>query len=159
MIKWNKVTWYSRLGAIILFIGVVPVLTFYVGVQYQLTLSSQQLQTPHSSAQPTASKSVLPSSSRKNEGTDSYSSPNGEYTAMTYSNEDGAIETYILDKQGNKITPLYCGAFDSWSPDSSKIKVYIQSECGYTTNEQYYYLTITGTRQTLEGADFTPTTR
>lgn len=32
--KWNEVTWYSKLGAIILFIGVVPVLTFYIGMQY-----------------------------------------------------------------------------------------------------------------------------
>ncbi len=35
MIKWNEVTWYSRLGAIILFIGVVPALCFYIGTRYQ----------------------------------------------------------------------------------------------------------------------------
>src|SRR6185295_18676352 len=34
-IEWNKVTWYSKLGAIMLFIGVVPALTFYIGMQYQ----------------------------------------------------------------------------------------------------------------------------
>lgn len=34
MIKFNEVTWYSRLGAIILFIGVIPATVFYVGVQY-----------------------------------------------------------------------------------------------------------------------------
>ncbi len=34
MIKFNEVTWYSRLGAIILFTGVVPVVVFYLGVQY-----------------------------------------------------------------------------------------------------------------------------
>ncbi len=33
--QWNQVTWYSRLGAIILFIGVIPALAFCVGVQYQ----------------------------------------------------------------------------------------------------------------------------
>jgi len=37
MIKWNKVTWYSKLGAIILFILVVPILTFYIGTQYERT--------------------------------------------------------------------------------------------------------------------------
>jgi len=42
MIEWNKVTWYSRLGALILFLGIVPVLTFYIGTQYQLTISNQQ---------------------------------------------------------------------------------------------------------------------
>lgn len=37
MIEWNRVTWYSKLGAILLFILVVPVLTFYIGVKYQET--------------------------------------------------------------------------------------------------------------------------
>jgi hypothetical protein len=35
MIKWNEVTWYSRLGAIILFVGCVPAFSFYVGEQYE----------------------------------------------------------------------------------------------------------------------------
>ncbi|HVM73765.1 MAG TPA: hypothetical protein VMU13_02740 [Candidatus Paceibacterota bacterium] len=34
-IKWNEVTWYSRLLAIILFIGVIPTLFFYIGMQYE----------------------------------------------------------------------------------------------------------------------------
>ena len=34
MIKFNEVTWYSRLGAIILFVGVVPASVFYIGVEY-----------------------------------------------------------------------------------------------------------------------------
>lgn len=34
-IKWNEVTWYSKLGAVILFIVVVPILTFYIGRSYQ----------------------------------------------------------------------------------------------------------------------------
>ena len=34
MIKFNEVTWYSRLGAIIIFIGIIPAVTFYVGLQY-----------------------------------------------------------------------------------------------------------------------------
>jgi hypothetical protein len=38
MIKWNQITWYSKLGAIILFIAVVPVLTFYIGTQYEKTV-------------------------------------------------------------------------------------------------------------------------
>ena len=37
-IKWNEVTWYSKLGAIILFIFVVPALAFYIGMQYQAVL-------------------------------------------------------------------------------------------------------------------------
>ncbi len=38
-IKFNEVTWYSKLGAIILFILVVPCLTFYIGRQYEATLA------------------------------------------------------------------------------------------------------------------------
>ncbi len=37
-IKWNKVTWYSRWGAIILFIILLPILTFYIGRRYEETL-------------------------------------------------------------------------------------------------------------------------
>jgi hypothetical protein len=40
-IEWNKVTWYSKLGAIILFVGVVPALSFYIGTQYQLMVSAE----------------------------------------------------------------------------------------------------------------------
>ena len=56
MIEWGQVTWYSKLGAIILFVGIVPVLTFYIGMQYQqVTMpiqnvsisTSQKILTPH----------------------------------------------------------------------------------------------------------------
>lgn len=33
-IEWNKVTWYSKLAAIVIFIGIFPALTFYIGKQY-----------------------------------------------------------------------------------------------------------------------------
>lgn len=36
-IEWNKVTWYSKLGAIILFIFIVPILCFYIGMRYEQT--------------------------------------------------------------------------------------------------------------------------
>ena len=42
-IKWNEVTWYSKLGAIILFILVVPVLTFYIGRQYEAVVELNKL--------------------------------------------------------------------------------------------------------------------
>lgn len=38
-IEFNKVTWYSKLGAVILFLLVVPILTFYIGMKYQETVS------------------------------------------------------------------------------------------------------------------------
>lgn len=34
-IEFNKVTWYSKLGALILFIVVVPAITFYFGRKYE----------------------------------------------------------------------------------------------------------------------------
>ncbi len=44
MIKWNEYTWYSKLAAVIFFIGVLPVLTFYIGTQYQATIDAIQQQ-------------------------------------------------------------------------------------------------------------------
>ncbi|MCF7865461.1 MAG: hypothetical protein K9M11_03075 [Candidatus Pacebacteria bacterium] len=43
-IKFNVVTWYSKLLSIIFFIAVLPILTFYIGKQYQLTLDTQNVQ-------------------------------------------------------------------------------------------------------------------
>jgi hypothetical protein len=39
-IRWNEVTWYSKLGAIILFVGVVPALSFYIGIKYQESIDA-----------------------------------------------------------------------------------------------------------------------
>lgn len=38
MIEFNKVTWYSRLGALVLFIGVIPAVAFYLGMQYEAVM-------------------------------------------------------------------------------------------------------------------------
>jgi hypothetical protein len=38
MISFNKVTWYSKLLAIVFFLGVMPALSFYIGMQYQATV-------------------------------------------------------------------------------------------------------------------------
>lgn len=34
MIEWNRVTWYSRIGALVLFLGIVPALAFCIGARY-----------------------------------------------------------------------------------------------------------------------------
>lgn len=39
MITFTEVTWYSKLAAVIFFIGVLPVLTFYIGMKYQEVIS------------------------------------------------------------------------------------------------------------------------
>lgn len=46
-LRWNEVTWYSRLGAILLFLVVVPIISFVVGERYQ---EVQNLQAPTSAA-------------------------------------------------------------------------------------------------------------
>ena len=41
-IQWTTITWYSRLAAIIFFVGILPVLNFYIGVKYQETTTALQ---------------------------------------------------------------------------------------------------------------------
>jgi hypothetical protein len=40
MIQWSKVTWYSKILTIFVFIGVFPAWVFYIGIQYANTLDS-----------------------------------------------------------------------------------------------------------------------
>lgn len=61
--KFNEVTWYSKLAAIIFFIGVLPALTFYIGVQVgeinESLASNQTVVIPdsnHSVSQPTPTR-------------------------------------------------------------------------------------------------------
>lgn len=39
-IKWNEVTWYSRLAAIIVCFAVIPAISFYIGEQYESAMTS-----------------------------------------------------------------------------------------------------------------------
>ena len=41
-IEWNKVTWYSRLISLVVFLLVLPLLTFYIGIQYEKTDSESR---------------------------------------------------------------------------------------------------------------------
>ena len=38
-IYWNQATWYSKLGAIIFFIGIFPIIAFNLGRQYEKTIN------------------------------------------------------------------------------------------------------------------------
>jgi hypothetical protein len=40
MIKWNEPTWYSRIAAIILFIGVLPIIAFDIGIRFDQTTAA-----------------------------------------------------------------------------------------------------------------------
>jgi hypothetical protein len=66
MIKWNEVTWYSRLGALILFLAVIPALSFYIGTQYELivihpTINQALTILPSKIIQPTSTSSTTSS--------------------------------------------------------------------------------------------------
>jgi len=37
-ILWNKVTWYSKCGALFFFLVIFPIITFYIGREYQKTI-------------------------------------------------------------------------------------------------------------------------
>lgn len=59
MIEWNKVTWYSKLVAIIFFIAVLPVLSFNVGVQYEkVNENNLSISIPIISPTPTTDKEL-----------------------------------------------------------------------------------------------------
>ena len=38
-LKWNEVTWYSKLLAVIVFLFGIPALAFYIGMQYGITVT------------------------------------------------------------------------------------------------------------------------
>jgi len=41
-IEWNAITWYSRIATIVVFIGILPILNFYIGLKYQETTQAIQ---------------------------------------------------------------------------------------------------------------------
>lgn len=66
-------------------------------------------------------------------------SPNGKYIAVTSEKDEAAITTYISDINGKTVTAAHPGRFESWSPDSSRILLYLsgaQNEDG----RRIYYL-------------------
>ncbi len=38
---WHKVTWYSKLLAIVVFVGILPAIAFYIGMQYELAINGK----------------------------------------------------------------------------------------------------------------------
>jgi hypothetical protein len=56
MIKFNEVTWYSKLAAAILFLVIVPFLAFYIGTQYQEAKSLNAIVDPSQGAAPVSAE-------------------------------------------------------------------------------------------------------
>jgi hypothetical protein len=137
-------------------IGLVVVAIIIIGsVIFFTPKSTQNVQTNTSSATGTTTSTsdyqVVGGSYKK------YPSPNGEYIAISASDEQGNSAINITDANGKALTPNYCGFYDSWSSDSTKIKVLLPPECGYGNTNQYYYLDVNGTRKPIEGSTFVPT--
>lgn len=74
----------------------------------------------------------------------SFLSPNGKYFAKTEQISEEEVISYITDaKTGSKLTDAQLGSFVSWSPDSSKVLLFLsdhQNEKG----RQIYYLGVNG---------------
>lgn len=65
MIKFNEVTWYSKLAAVIFFLGIFPVWTFYIGTVYQNIVNEnkvveQIIYTTHTKGETDTTDSIIP---------------------------------------------------------------------------------------------------
>ena len=96
--RCNQVTWYSKLGAIFLFLGAIPALCFYIGMQYQLTLDT--IPSPEISNQPSVPQTPV----------------SGDYKDTTYTIEsqkvtlkNGVSEVEAAPGSASKITTRYFG--------------------------------------------------
>ena len=79
-IEFNRVTWYSKLGAIILFLIVVPILVFYINGQYTMLQALQSASPVLPPTQTTTTSTVI--------ATASYACSAGKtITAMYYSGQ------------------------------------------------------------------------
>ena len=61
--KWNEVTWYSRLAAIVVLFGAVPSLFFYIGVRYEQATGQTIQQTSSSLSAASNSNNPVPEAS------------------------------------------------------------------------------------------------
>ncbi|MCI0532671.1 hypothetical protein L0Y49_00455, partial [bacterium] len=66
-------------------------------------------------------------------------SPDRKYIAVTVQGSDYMQNTFITDIEGKVIAPNHLGSFKSWSPDSSKVLLYLSIEAT-GKNRQMYYL-------------------
>lgn len=156
MVKFNEVTWYSKLAAIIFFLGVFPLLTFCIGVQYEktvTTITTSPVFIPQ-----------LPPRSTVSSPTDSVitwqmaSSSNSQYTYPQITNYpdtkimtkvNAVISKALLDLE---CTEVYSGASTTWDIQTSvdyatydifSVNIHGSYNCGgpYPTNNLSQTLT------------------
>lgn len=147
--KWNEVTWQSRLIVLALFLGIIPALAFYIGTVYQTTidakLETNSVQTEAASKE-MSSNNYLPTPIVLAPAPAPYSSlketpsPDANFVAHRYSDEQGQSAIYITDASGVRLTETYCGFFTEWSENSNRVLVYVPDECGAQHPNTYFYL-------------------
>ena len=105
--KWNEVTWYSRLGAVILFLAIVPMLAFYIGMRYgQLTEISNiyNAEPVHTTSQRSTAK--LPSiTTQPFDGKNATFTIGGAQVTLT----DGISEVPAAPGSASMVTTRYFG--------------------------------------------------
>jgi hypothetical protein len=141
MIKWNEVTWYSRLCAIILFVVIVPAISFFIGMQFQRDISSTN---EYVVVDEIVKKPIIKSDTKTTAPPeDIFPSPDGQFIAKEYSTEE-ISDTYIEDKEGKQIVGRHKGSFRSWFPDSKKILLYLSEVQRSDDTKRMYILTVDG---------------
>lgn len=74
-----------------------------------------------------------------------YLSPDRQYFAVTTALRQGRVLTYILNTEGDVVATPRPGSFSSWSPDSSKVLLFLSDlQNPYGTGMRMYYLSISG---------------
>lgn len=79
-----------------------------------------------------------------------HTSPNGEYIAHSYSDEQGETGVYITDTEDKRLTATYCGSFQRWAPNNQKITAFLSSSCTNKNQPIYLNLYIDGKAELTE---------
>ncbi len=110
MIKFNEVTWYSKLAAIVFFLGVFPLVTFYLGMQYGIVLELQK------DAEQTYTINTPPTTQASTTGIPYTMVPTND-PAFTYPQITSFREPLILEQVNQKIAETFGQA--GCGPDTS----------------------------------------
>lgn len=143
MIKFNEITWYSKLLAAIVILGGFPVLAFYIGVEFQKTISIHVSNVP-----PVQVQVHIPDESKNTDINTQWKTYTNETYGFTFSYptsntvEEIATPTYAYSKY--RIISAYSEqSFDSVNPGKyPEIKVDViplDSEFTYSMSESGKY--------------------
>lgn len=155
MIKWNKYAWHQKLIVfvfVVAFIIVLPAWTLNSVIKKRNNVIQSKNSNLSTQVATTTKENTLVD---EKEGLE-VRSPDGEYIAVNELDNNENLKIYITEKWGNKLTPVYCGVFDSWTSDSKKIKIFTNGKCSSFTPDSVYYLTVKGLGENINGKVFSP---